>query len=282
MAVDSVRGMAKNVIMKAVSDFEIRVESWTHLNEVLFDEPAHPEIGRFRSNFAFRGVSDASYNLETTLQRLGGDFAVLEPHIIRGFQKYAHLEMPEESSIWNWLSLAQHHGLPTRLLDWTYSPFAALHFVTDHIDKYNCDGAIWCVNFVATNENLSATLQQRLSDTGARVFTTSMLASDVHTLEEFDRQEDSPFVVFIEPPSLDSRIVNQYGLFSMVSDPCTTLDDWLLQRRGVFRKIIIPKDLKWEFRDILDQSNMNERVLFPGLDGLCQYLKRYYSPKDDG
>lgn len=272
--------MPNNPPMEIDSRFTVRVKNWTHLNEVLFDEPAHPEIGRYRSNFAFRGVSDVAYGLESTLQRLGGQFDRLEPHIIRGFQKYAHLEMREESSIWNWLSLAQHHGLPTRLLDWTYSPYVALHFVTDHTDKFDRDGAIWCVNFVETNAFLSSTLQDRLEATGARVFTTGMLNMDVQSLDQFDAQLNSPFVLFFEPPSLDSRIVNQYGLFSVMSDPLTTLDDWLPRRVGVFRKVIIPADLKWDIRDKLDQSNINERVLFPGLDGLCLYLKRYYSPKE--
>jgi len=265
--------------MRPGIDFEIRAESWGHLNEVMFDEPMHSGIGRYRSNFAYRGVSDVDYDLKTSLIRMGGDYKSLEQHIIRGFQKYAHLEMREESSIWNWLSLAQHHGLPTRLLDWTYSPYVALHFVTDHIDKYDKDGAIWCVNFVETNKSLSPALQDKLDHAGARVFTTNMLNEAVQSLTSFDRQAIDPLVVFLEPPSLDSRIVNQSGLFSLITDAQTSLDEWLPERQGVYRKIVIPKELKWEIRDKLDQSNMNERVLFPGLDGLCQYLKRYYSPK---
>jgi len=47
---------------------------------------------------------------------------------------------------------------------------------------------------------------------------------------------------------------------------------------GIARKIIIPASLKWEVRDKLDQANINERVLFPGLDGLSRWLKRHYSP----
>ncbi len=259
---------------------EITVESWGHLNEVLFDEPVHPSLGRYRSNFAFRGVSDRDYDLATTLMRLGGEYARLEPHIVRGFQKYAHLEMHEESSIWNWLSLAQHHGLTTRLLDWTYSPYVALHFTTDHTDKYHLDGAIWCVNFAETNKYLSPALRARLDQTGARVFTTRMLNEAVTTLEEFDREENSPFVVFLEPPSIDARIVNQYGLFSVMSDPTMSMDQWFPEESPeVCRKVIIPAEMKWEIRDKLDQSNINERVLFPGLDGLSLYLTRYYSPK---
>jgi len=261
-------------------DHQIRIDSWAQLNEVLFDEPTQA-IGRYRSNYAFRGVSQASWGLSSSLIRLGGSYTELEQHIIRSFQKYAHLEMREESSIWNWLSLAQHHGLPTRLLDWTHSPWVALHFATDQTDQFDQDGAIWCVNIVETNKQLARPLKQRLEQTSARVFTSGILNEEVASLTDFDRLSDHPFVAFLEPPSLDARIVNQVGLFSVMSDPSMALDDWLPDAPGVYRQVVIPAELKWEIRDKLDQANINERVLFPGLDGLCMYLKRYYSPKED-
>jgi hypothetical protein len=111
------------------------------------------------------------------------------------------------------------------------------------------------------------------------VFTAEMLSRGADSLQAFDRLAPEPFVVFLEPPSLDDRIVNQFALFSLLSDVSVPLDSWLSAHPNVFRKIVIPARLKDEVRDKLDQANITERVLFPGLDGLSQWLTRYYLPK---
>ena len=99
------------------------------------------------------------------------------------------------------------------------------------------------------------------------------------TLADFDRLSQDPFVIFLEPPSLDPRITNQFALFSLMPDPAARLDTWLTRAPHVARRIVIPAALKWEVRDKLDQLNINERVLFPGLDGLSRWLTRYYWKK---
>jgi len=65
----------------------------------------------------------------------------------------------------------------------------------------------------------------------------------------------------------------------LISDARLALNDWLLSYPDCWRKILIPAGLKWEIRDKLDQINITERVLFPGLDGLSAWLKRQYSPR---
>jgi len=169
--------------------------------------------------------------------------------------------------------------LPTRLIDWTFSPFVAMHFATSRLEDYEVDGVIWCVDFVKTNRLLPERLKILLQEEGSNAFTNDMLRRVASTLVEYDRLSPDEFVVFFEPPSLDDRIVNQFALFSMMSSPIARLDHWLEEHPELYRRVVIPAELKWEVRDKLDQANITERVLMPGLDGLSSWLKRYYTPK---
>jgi hypothetical protein len=255
-------------------------QSFGELLELLYADSWRPALGRFRSPYAFRGMVDARTGLKTTLSVLGGRYVNHENHLLRNFRKYAHANSVPGDSVWNWLSLAQHHGLPTRLLDWTYSPFVALHFATQDTATFDVDGVVWCINYAAAHRLMPAALRKLLRAESADVFTAEMLQRVTPTLAAMDRLgKKKPFVVFLEPPSLDDRIVNQFALFSMMSDPVTALDDWLVRNPKLAHPILIPASLKWEIRDKLDQANVSERVLFPGLDGLSRWQKRYYSPR---
>lgn len=262
---------------------EIRAGSWNELQQALFETAWQGAIGRFRSQEAYRGVAHEAFGLTTSLCRLGGDFASLEAHLLRNFRKYARLDNPAGDSVWSWLALGQHHGLPTRLLDWSYSPYVALHFATEAPEHMHCDGVIWCVDYVRAHTLLPEPLRQRLDEEGSDVFTIEMLAEAAPTLREFDaltpEPASDPFLLFLEPPSLDQRIVNQFALFSLLSSARTNLDDWLSTHPQAYRRIVVPAALKWEVRDKLDQVNITERVIYPGLDGLSRWLRRHYAPR---
>lgn len=260
---------------------DIRVSSWNELQDALYIGSWDQDISRYRSRFAYRGLSDQSYALKTTLIRLGGPYAELERHLLRNFKKYAHRSVVERDALWHWLSVAQHYGLPTRLLDWTYSPLIALHFATANIHKFDRDGVIWAVNYRRAHQLLPDRLRSKLNDEGANVFTVEMLSETVSSLTEFETEEERDCVIFFEPPSIDDRIVNQYAFFSVMADPQRILNDWLMQHPSLWHRIVIPAELKWEVRDKLDQANINERVMFPGLDGLSHWLTRHYSPRQD-
>jgi hypothetical protein len=252
-----------------------RICSWREYDEAVAGAGvARADATRAHVSLVFRGLARSSYSNRTSLSRLGDAFPRLERHLIRNFRKYAHRHRPG-ATLWDWLSLAQHHGLPTRLLDWTFSPFVAAHFATaTHPDE---EAAVWAVDCAAAHELLPPSLARALADEGATVFTTELLAAHAPTLRAFD-ELGKDVVLFFEPPSLDDRIVNQSAVLSAMSDATASFDAWLEDHPGIWHCWLIQPEAKAEIRARLDQANITERVLIPGLDGLAAWLRRYYGP----
>jgi hypothetical protein len=253
------------------------VGSWRELDEAIADSSWCRHTHSVRPTVVWRGLARSSYTNMSSLVRLSADYERLERHLIRNFRKYAHREAPGPT-MWDWLSLAQHHGLPTRLLDWTFSPLVALHFATA---SWPDDEAVLLgVDCEGAHELLPARLGDVYEREGSLVFTTEMLAELAGDLEAFDAlTESEPFVVFFEPPSLDERIVNQAAILSAISDPSCHMEAWMDDHPDLWRAWRIPPEVKAEVRDRLDQAHVNERLLLPGLDGLAAWLRRYYAPR---
>jgi hypothetical protein len=259
---------------------DVEVRNWQELQSKLYQGAWQDDLQRFRSPFVFRGVSNANMSLESTLTRLGPGYERRERSLLRNFRKYAHRSAVNVDSLWNWMALAQHHGLPTRLLDWTFSPFVALHFATADFEQWSKPAAIWCVNCIKVKRHLPPVLRRALKDEDSDVLTIEMLDHAAPTLGRLESLSRLRFMAFFEPPSLDERIVNQSALFSVMSNASESVTEWLSTHPDLIYRVIVPSRLKGEVRDKLDQANINERVLLPGLDGLTQWLTRYYSPRN--
>jgi hypothetical protein len=253
------------------------VDSWRELDDAVGDTTWCANPDSVHPATVFRGLARSAYRNVHGLARLHGDFAQLEPHVLRSFRKYAHRSAPGPTT-WDWLALAQHHGLPTRLLDWTYSPLVALHFAT--VGAPDDEAILWQVDCEAVHAHLPAPLRDALGAEGARVFTIGLLAEQAPDVAALDALGgDEPFLVFFEPPAITDRIDNQAAVLSVGSAPDVQVDDWLRERPEVCRAWRIPPPVKHEIRRRLDQANITERVLMPGLDGVAAWLRRYYSPQ---
>jgi hypothetical protein len=256
-------------------------QGWRDVLDALYEGSWNSSLGRFRSRFAYRGVSTTAGALQTSLARLAGgtrDVERIELGLLRSFRKYAHPRDHRPDTVWHWLALAQHSGLPTRLLDWTYSPLVALHFATASLDHFDRDGEVWCVDFPQVNKNLPRSLRALLEAEGSDALTVEMLGK-FSSLQQFDRLRRFDFVVFLEPPTILPRLAAQHALFSMMPGPTARLDEWLGRHPEVHRRVVVPAAAKPEIRDKLDQANITERALQGGLGGLCQWLTRYYRPR---
>jgi hypothetical protein len=258
-------------------------KDWNELDSLLWRRSFDRQSGKYRPYIAFRGLSKDYGNLRTGIQRLGDPGAQLdadtlakrERRLIDSFRMYAREHLSLGSSDWDVLLLAQHYRLPTRLLDWTSSPYIALFFATQNTSKDNENGIVWCVSRRETNTVLPQPLKEIIERQGAGLFALESLKHNFPQLQDFDKCSRDALVWF-EPPSLDPRIVNQYALFSVMPRVDSSQSEWLERHPDLHWVIPIPKGLKAEIRQRLQVMNVTQRILYPGLEGIAQWLKAYY------
>lgn len=255
---------------------EIIINSWDELQSAIFEGVWDPTILRYRNNRVYRGMSDCAWGLTPSLNRACPQDIRLEKMILRSFQKYGYTDLQHCNSFWEIVAMGQQFGLPTRLLDWTYSPLVAAHFATEDVSSYDRDGVIFCTDIQAVNDRLPENLRRKLKDLNALIFTRDILDDVAPDFDALRQLSDRPFALFFEPASTVNRIANQYALFSVVSDPAVSLLD--LPESEEFTRLIIKKEAKLEIRDKLDYINISERMIYPGLDGICKWIARRYAP----
>ena len=260
---------------------EVVISNMQELQEFAFHQDYDSNTHRLRSSYYYRGLSRVNYNLDTTLKRNCGDKArALEPFLLRNFAKYVSIIDPSvNDSVWRAMIVGQHHGLPTRLLDWTISIPMALHFaVTEsdlsEMDKNDC--VVWAYDAAEINALLPEKYRKEMK---SFIFSINELENLVKGIEEYDSDMGGNAFATIEPPSIDQRIVNQYSFFTIMPSGIDDMVDFLDKNTNRTVKYIIDKKLRWDIRDILDQWNINERTVYPGLDGISTWLKRYYYVK---
>lgn len=266
--------MVKTIVMKTIEN----------VSDIILEQEYDSKIDRYRSSYLYRGLSNVNYHLETSLRRNCKNMQnQLEMSILRNFTKYAaHNEGQLKESLWRQLAIGQHHGLPTRLLDWTYSPLIGLHFAMTSKDLSKMDesdSVLWKIDIREMNSLLPERYINRLNDESAYLFTIQMLNQLADNFAAYDMDMQNKAMVLLEPPSIDQRIINQYSYFMIVPAGINNIEEFLNKNTSNTVKYIIDKKLKWRIRDMLDQMNINERIVYPGLDGLSMWIQRHYYVK---
>lgn len=264
----------------------IRISTIEELLPLLSDQEFNPELKRNRNSYVYRGMPDAAYNMETSIHRNCKDLQwKLEPAILKNFAKYAILEDAEiGQSVWRQMILGQHHGLPTRLIDWTHSVLIGLHFAvsTDDMTKIGKqDGVLWRIDMEELHTLIPEKYKAVLRKNNADIFSINMMNEITNSLEQYDRDMGESAMVVVEPSSIDARIVNQYSFFTIVPSGIENIEEFLDKNTNNTVQYIIDKDLCWRIVDMLDQLNISERIIYPGLDGLSKWIARHYFVKED-
>jgi type I restriction enzyme M protein len=206
---------------------------------------------RVVAQWFFRGHESSSYKLVARLFRLdlGESFskiADVEDYLIKTFkQEGAPFVDRQPANGPEWVQLAQHHGVPTRLLDWTTNALIALYFAVE--GRFHDDGDVWCMGFPSTNNCLPRSTQYARRT----------------TLRKESR------IIF--PRHLSPRITNQSGCFTWHDSnaPLNESEEWKAMR---FKRVRIKAADKPSILDDLYNLGIHRAFIFPGLDGLARRL----------
>jgi hypothetical protein len=229
-----------------------------------YDWTLYPTLRR-QLPFDEDGLAEGGANVDACT-RLVRD---IERHTLRIFRYQAHLHLgperlPGEKEFLDWWALMRHYGAPTRLLDWTASPFVALYHAV--LGKLKTDGAVWVIHPGSF-----------MSDSNADALG---LAGGEHL--DFDPDAFSPLRLrFFKMKFPTERVIAQQAHFSACTDPIqdqAAVVAHVLGKEIPFdtaHKIRIPATEKIAILRKLKQMNVTAATLYPGLDGLGRSLDEY-------
>lgn len=222
-----------------------------------FDEFMSRVLTYFDGSYLFRGVSRTSWELIPSIgrRRYFADYSDYdEVETFKLFKARARrcVSIAPQND-WEWLALAQHHQLPTRLLDWTESPLVAAFFATLGWNGEPPKLEPGKLSAVVSDAEDSMVYVAKLDG----VFETADTNRDPFEVEQ---------VEFFQPPHVTPRLHAQLGAFSIHPTPTIPYRDSRLSR------IIIPGYLRLMFQISLDTLGFSRSTMFPDIDGLAQQL----------
>lgn len=276
------------------------IQDLISLHDSLYEESTDKWM--FRGE-GFRRTSEQPWLLRPSLERVVTRFGRLhqadavEDDLLREFQRRYHHYSPSCPERWNtleWFALMQHHGAPTRLLDWTYSPLVAAFFaLLQAMDNTAEDreAVIWCCNLTLLTERALGLLRKSIRL--PRVDDPLKQDGTRKAAEVFDKvcrphaskkpRKAIPFVYPVNSFRLNERLTIQQGVFLAPGDVTRKFHEnveamdridglrktWKLWRLSLGEHSAMLRKLT--------RMNLTEAALFPGLDGFSRSLKLHWT-----
>ena len=238
------------------------------------DWPAFVAWSESLSGWAFRGHQSAEWTLTNSLSRQLKRFCpdeassgVREARALRIFRRKAHIYLDARGAIEDdlrCLAMMQHHGAPTRLLDFTKSPFVAAFFA---LESAKAGAAVFALNTPAL-WNLAPSFDRSL--------TREVIdPREPGRYARYFASNQNPILWCGEPAEMDRRLVAQSGLFVVPGQCHLSLEDILCHyecKEPLLKKAVLPHGLRHRAMQSLYRMNITHATLFPDLDGLARSI----------
>lgn len=240
---------------------EIRVSSWNQYYEIVSKNSY--------KKYVYRGHKSPDYKIQSSLARAFMSLSSIPPRyqnarerqIIKMFKNTAHLylnHLPNKDETLEWLSIMQHYGAPTRLIDWTYSPFVAAFFALEGLQKECHVYELDVEKISSENASFELTHKSLMDDKGIAISRVNL------------------FLMPYEPDFNNERLLAQQGLFLIPSNFQVPFDELLTiyshRKKKICKKYIFDmesKDIQYSLK-LLKAMTIDNRNLFSGIEGLCR------------
>lgn len=255
---------------------EIRIQSPEELIRVLNELP---------NNYIYRGHADADWRLESSLERAigrerwtGANAQRFEEFSLRKFRPKFHLYDQANTAPktkLEWLALMQHHGVPTRLLDFTESPYVALYFALEsYLSQLKKDFAIFAIDYTSLMEKSLAELRRQ--DGSFKEDRHSITEGQDRVFDEIVDRSSYDIAWVAEPDVLNSRLDRQVGTFLLSGNRGKRIEEILggdIYADVSMLKFTIPHRFYHSVFALLRKMNITSKSLYGDLDGLARMVK---------
>lgn len=254
------------------------------------------EVEARSGDFVYRGQSDATWDLKPSLARISSGFSAAMEGERKAYSTFRARSqnflnpnifsvLTRHYNIFLWWAVMRHHGVPTRILDWSRSPFIAAYFACESGSE---PGAVWCVDRSVLSSQMGSA-HEGYSDFNKFLSSTASVDDRKAMEAALYNESASHLITIVDTNFLTDRMERQQGLFSFSNlphlDHAKEIADALsIVRPQAFLKILIPKhrvhgqvpkhdliDRKRKFMHQLQLMNVTGFSLFPDLDGIGRY-----------
>ncbi len=210
----------------------------------------------------------------------------LEGGLLKRFKRqYYHFShsAPKNDNHLEWFALMRHHGAPTRLLDWTYSFYIAVHFA---LEKAEGMCSVWAFNTDPLKQRIGDLIKRKANIKTRKLWESDSDITDHKTFNAlFIQKKPIAMVAAINPYRLNERLVVQQGVFLCPGDLSRPFEDNLKEvlvpdKKNNLIKLNINLDIHSR-RDVLERlsrMNISNASLYPGLDGFASSLRLLVRP----